>query len=420
MNIESIYEIINRNINYNNYFESLMGLLYKYNLVDNSKIIEFNNVLIYKLRKYTGGNYNSIDINIAKRIRESIIYTFNLFFENKDIKDNINMIINNDLMDIYKLSYKKLYNYFNKTKMFYNIVFKKNIISTSNYCYNMTLIKALKEYFKIYNYDYDALNNIITLDYREYNKIKDKDGIMLIDEYLRNINCENIICKKYNINNLYKMYNDYDNEVINIYESVMIISLMLEFENKDIFNLDIDDIDINYMYEMYKRNSYKYKIELNIAFDRMKDKLLLDVDSIKYMDRSKDNLISVIIMYTESNNLDKLFKDNDNKIEYVSKERMSSSDYNKLIDKIKYSNDKVNIITMIESFYDMIYVIESVYLSKSELYKLFDSFDIMNILVFRKWYSDNDSYVKDIFFEYLGNRKDNFMVNKYYKYIDIK
>ena len=101
---------------------------------------------------------------------------------------------------------------------------------------------------------------------------------------------------------------------------------------------------------------------------------------------------------------------------------MSSIDYNKLIDKIKYSKDKVSIITMIESFYDMVYVIESVYLSKSELYKLFDSFDIMNILVFRKWYSDNDSYVKNVFFEYLNDkRKDNLdMIDKYYKYIVIK
>lgn len=422
MNIESVYEIIKRNINYNNYFESLISLLYKYNLISNNKIYEFNNVLIYKLKKYTGGNYNSVNINTAKRIKESIIYTFNLFFKNKDVKDNINMIINNDLIEIYKLSYKELCNYFYKTKMYYNIVFKKNIINSSNYCYNMTLNKALKEYFKIYNYDYDALNNIITLDYREYNKIKDKDGIVLINEYLKNINCENIICNKYNINNLYKMYNDYDNEVINIYESVMIISLILEYENKDIFNLDIDDIDICYVYEKYKRNSYKYKIELNNAFDRMRDKLLLEENTIKYINKSKNSIINTIIIYTESNNLDKLFKTYDNKIEYVSKERMSSSDYNKLIDKIKYSKDKVSIITMIESFYDMVYVIESVYLSKSELYKLFDSFDIMNILVFRKWYSDNDSYVRDIFLEYLNaKRKDNLdMIDKYYKYIVIK
>ena len=63
MNIESVYEIIKRNINYNNYFESLISLLYKYNLISNNKIYEFNNVLIYKIGDIEDGKENNISLN---------------------------------------------------------------------------------------------------------------------------------------------------------------------------------------------------------------------------------------------------------------------------------------------------------------------------------------------------------------------
>ena len=78
--------------------------------------------------------------------------------------------------------------------MFYNTIFKNNLIKTNNYFYNTTLKEGIKAFFKIYNFSYDACNINITADYEPLNR-PNLYGIEFISKYLEYINYENIFVR---------------------------------------------------------------------------------------------------------------------------------------------------------------------------------------------------------------------------------
>ena len=91
-------------------------------------------------------------------------------------------------------------------KIFYNTIFKNNMINTKNYYYNSTLYEGINIFFKKYNYSYDSTNYIITVDYNTYILKSNYLGIEFINDYLSK-NIDNYIlilnnCYDKVINNL--------------------------------------------------------------------------------------------------------------------------------------------------------------------------------------------------------------------------
>lgn len=106
------------------------------------KIIDLVDLMYLKLKNYTANLKSTISINVAKNVNISNIYTIETYLKNQNIEEIIYLIKSMNLRDLYFISYNHLQNIFIKTKLFYNSIFKSNLINTNNYYYNSTLKKA--------------------------------------------------------------------------------------------------------------------------------------------------------------------------------------------------------------------------------------------------------------------------------------
>lgn len=111
------------------------------------------------------------------------------------------------------------------------------------------------------------------------------------------------------------------------------------------------------------------------------------------MDKCSCIAIEKIVYYTKNNNLNILLGKKQNKdINYIPNPRMSDSKFNELVELIRKSSaqEKIHIIRNIDSIFDVIDVLKSIELSLKELFNLFNNFKIIELMVLKKWYNDND------------------------------
>ena len=206
----------------------------------------------------------------------------------------------------------------NKTKLFYKITFLNNLISTPNYFYNSTLNSGINAFFKNYNYEYDASNIIITVDYMPFIKDIKNVGIEFIKKYLEYINYENKFCKKFNNENinvlLNKIHKNYKDLPINIFEYVFLTSILLNHQQKDPFKLRLLDINISSLYEDYKINKKKFITSLNLSYESLKNKLKFNKNEINYFDKCFLITKKLIINHISNNTLETILSNKINNI----------------------------------------------------------------------------------------------------------
>ncbi|MDO4369492.1 MAG: DUF6179 domain-containing protein [bacterium] len=305
-------EITRSEIDYNNYVESLILSLLKYNIINRSEfnfIIEkFLNLLFLKAQKYTGDLTSTIDIKVLKNINISNLYIIGLYLKEKSLKQSINILLNSDINSLYEKSKNYLISFINKTKLFYKITFLNNLISTPNYFYNSTLNSGIEAFFKNYNYEYDASNIIITVDYMPFIKDIKRVGIEFIKEYLRYINYENKFCKRFDDKNinilLNKVHKNYKDLPVNIFEYVFLTSILLKHQQKDPFKLNLLDINIFSLYEDYKMDKNEFITNLNLSYESLKNRLEFNKDEIIYFDKCFLIIRKLIINHISNNTLE--------------------------------------------------------------------------------------------------------------------
>lgn len=239
------------------------------------KIIDLVDLMYLKLKNYTANLKSTISINVAKNINISNIYTIETYLKKQNIEEIIYLIKSMNLRDLYFISYNHLQNIFIKTKLFYNSIFKSNLINTNNYYYNSTLKKGLKAFFENYNYTYDALNTIITFDYLPF-IVPESKGIFFVKEYLEFINYENIFIVRFNLN-----IDKYKNIPLNIFKIVFKKALIFKYLNLDIYNLD-QKVEFSKIYEDYENNT----LNLKKSEENLKEDLKLNNNINEYLDRS--------------------------------------------------------------------------------------------------------------------------------------
>ena len=144
----------------------------------------------------------------------------------KDIIPSIKEFTNKNLLPLYNISKEYLITLVNKTQLFYNTIFKNNILNVDNYFYNITIKEGITSFFKNYNTSYETDNHLINLDYNPYLKITNLYGIKYISKVLEYLNYENIFCSKFNYQDI---LTNYKNTPINLFEIVFKLSLCLLF-----------------------------------------------------------------------------------------------------------------------------------------------------------------------------------------------
>lgn len=317
-NLVTFESIIMSEIDNNNYIETLIYSLLKHNIISNLEyeqiIINLLFLLDIRIKKYTGFLTSSVPIMVAKNINDSNIFVIGLYLRKKTIEESVNILLHNNMENTFMLARKNIDSYILKTKLFYEVVFLNNIITTANYFYNATLKDGIKGFFKMYNPSYDAKNYIINVDYDAYLKIPRLEGIEFINKYLEYINYENLFCKKFDHIKIEKVlvniHFNYQQLPINIFECILTTTIILEYLKINIFSLDLSLVDPFILYNDYNLNKTNYLNKLKYSFNNIKSILKLNGNLVKYVDKCSINIIKKIINHTKDNTLEVLLKNN--------------------------------------------------------------------------------------------------------------
>lgn len=366
-------------IDKNNYIESLLEYGLNNNLISQNeydfiinKIIE---LLEFKVKKYTAGLTNSILIRELKSINISNLYVLGLYLKNRLIEESIIILLSEDIIELYTKSRKELEKRIEKIKLFYNVVVLNNLVNTDNYFYNATLKQGIKGFFKLYNPDYMAYNINITVDYELFLFRPNSKGIEFIEEYLKYINIENIFCQKFD----YVLSNK--DLPISIYEMVFTKAII---ENTNGFD----------------RNS------LLKAYQKLKEEKNLNNE---YYDNSAVIIIDKIIFNYKNNTLEQIEK----KITYKPNPKMNTLKYMQLIDELTNDMDGDTIINNINSILDLIDIFDFFNIPTIELNKIFNSLNLVEIMVLKNYYSLCDSYIIKELDNYILHNNKIIILNNY-------
>ena len=372
-------------IDKNNYIESLLEYGLNNNLISQNeydfiinKIIE---LLEFKVKKYTAGLTNSILIRELKSINISNLYVLGLYLKNRLIEESITILLNEDIIELYTKGRKELEKRIEKVKLFYNVVVLNNLARVDNYFYNATLKQGIKGFFKLYNPDYMAYNINITVDYELFLFRPNSKGIEFIEEYLKYINIENIFCQKFDY-----VFSNKDLP-ISIYETVFTKAII---ENTNGFD----------------RNS------LLKAYQKLKEEKNLNNE---YYDNSAAIIIDKIIFNYKNNTLEQIEK----KIMYKPNPKMNTLKYMRLIDELTNDMNGDTIINNINSILDLIDIFDSFNIPTIELNKIFNSLNLVEIMVLKNYYSLCDSYIIKELDNYILHNKNKIIILNNYKNIII-
>lgn len=307
---------LNSQIDQNNYIESLIRYCFSNKIISYEEMNKIFNKLL-ELLHYKCRHYNSLvstmKIDKLRSINESNMFTLGLYLKKYSIYDGVNILLNDDIFSLYNKSYSNLNSYINKTKMFYKVVFLRNMISTSNYYYNGTLNDGVKYFFKLYNSSYNSNDIKITADYECALERPNLSGIEFINKYLEYLNYENVFCRRFNYRNidmmLKKKYIKYEELVINIFSDVFLISLLLRYLDKDIYSLNIDLIDLNKIYND-SIDIVKFRNKIYKCFLSIKEEFKFSKEVNNYLDKYYSKAIKTIIYFIYSKELEKLVGNN--------------------------------------------------------------------------------------------------------------
>ena len=228
--IDRIHLIKREELSETDYVISLMNTAHERGIISNSELKDMGQkileLLIHRIKIYTGVENSSVSSDIAENIMHSNLYTVGIYLKRFSPDDGINEMINKNFIDMYVDGKKLIYRKIKVAKSLYYKVIKTKLF-TENETYNSTLVGGISGFFKIYDPEFEAYNIKITADYPLYNNIIGKyDGIEFIEKYLQSISYENELCNTFlpeDIESLLTRYStEYRNLVINVFQLVLI------------------------------------------------------------------------------------------------------------------------------------------------------------------------------------------------------
>lgn len=402
--LENIETIIKNKIDNTNYITSLLDLSLEYKLISeedyNQIHINLYSLLKAILKKYTGEINSTVSINEAKLINNSNLYMIGLYLKTKPISEELNELMKLNLLHLYNSSNKYLITLVNKNNLFYNTIFKNNILKTDNYFYNITLYEGITSFFKKYNTSYETDNHLINLDYNPYLKITNLYGVEYISKFLEYLNYENIFCSKFDYQKIIKNIKD---SPINIFELVFKRVLCSNY------------IDNNTLYLIDRE-------ELYTTYNSLKNRLNLSSNINNYLDKCINKIIDDLMLAKNNNALEICLNLKDfNKIYYYTSPRLDTASFIKL--KEEFDTSSIDFILQNDiSFCDFIDLLENSNLKSSEIFLLFNKLSILDIMAIKNYLAFSNSNIKDELNRCIYTKDKNIQdfINNNYQNIIIK
>lgn len=314
--IEIISQIKREKLDERNYFKSLIEEAYVNQMITEEDIINIQvqviQLLDERIYKYNGADSSSIRKEIMEDINNSNYYTISVqlkTFKNPD--EAVKEIKETALRDIYYKGRKRIDRILEIIKVMY-IKVKRNILKTKNYTYNDTIIGGIQGFLKIYNPDFMAHDMKITADYPLYNNLIGKvEGAEFIKEYINSIYLENKFCNKFSNNKieclLYGYSVEYENLIINIFEIVFLEAIACKLVKRNIYDLEISEIELNEIYELLKNETDVEELIRN-AYKEICNEIIQENQELqKYIEKNLSYIVQVVINGIKQKTLDKVF-----------------------------------------------------------------------------------------------------------------
>ena len=222
------------------------------------------------------------------------------------------LLENGDLEKILKFAWVNIEKDIAKGKKLLEAVIDRSI-GVDNISYIDTIAEIGKG-LKYYNYRFFAHQVNCSIDYQLSNALPENlQGIEYINEYLKRLLFENKFCsnfKKEDIIEVLKSYcSNYEELLINIFEPVLTNAIGLTLLNKDIYDLEISNIQAKVLLENFRgNNSDDLKAKIEKAVDHICLKLSIKDDfEIKYVKNTALNLVPRIEAAVSNNDLQNIF-----------------------------------------------------------------------------------------------------------------
>ena len=230
-----------------------------------------NNYIIYllgeRVEKFTMGDSTSVTKETAERILGSILYCIKSD-SNNAIKNLDKSLIKKENLDIRTAFYNGLLikkEKIKKAKILCEDI-KREFCFIDNCYYKDIIWKGMEAFFKNYDVEFNPQYNVLTLDYPLYIEIKNLSGIDLIYEYLKRFYIEERFLKKfeiYVIEEVLRGYNEnFNNLVINICKIILRNALICKILNKNIYELDVKEIDLDRIKKYIDNNTQEKMVRL--------------------------------------------------------------------------------------------------------------------------------------------------------------
>ena len=206
-------------------------------------------ILQKQLNRYTSGENSSVPVEIAQKVMKFIIYTIKIEMHEFSWEKKINLLKKEPLQKIYEKGKKKIKEFIEFGKGLLNKLQENKIeIQHQTYC---DTVKELPEFFKKYDYNFAAQDTPVVIDYYLSLQEEGTNGIEYICNYMKKLFLENEFCKNFEVSKIDFLLRGYDEEyeqsLINILECVLINSIGCVLCNKSIFNLNITDLERDFL-----------------------------------------------------------------------------------------------------------------------------------------------------------------------------
>lgn len=244
--------------------------------------------------RYTMGDSSSVPEEVVEELLRSICFL--LKRELGDLKTSVVLLENGDLEKILKFAWVNIEKDIAKGKKLLEAVIDSSI-GVDNISYIDTIAEIGKG-LKYYNYRFFAHQVNCSIDYQLSNALPENlQGIEYINEYLKRLLFENKFCS------------NYEELLINIFEPVLTNAIGLTLLNKDIYDLEISNIQAKVLLENFRgNNSDDLKAKIEKAVDHICLKLSIKDDfEIKYVKNTALNLVPRIEAAVSNNDLQNIF-----------------------------------------------------------------------------------------------------------------
>ncbi|MCC5468657.1 DUF6179 domain-containing protein [Pelosinus baikalensis] len=404
-NIERISLIDRTRLSGEFYLQSLFDEGYRTGLLSDTDMeklqLECIELLAYKAERYNSGDSSSIRVEAAQSIMTSNLYTIGLWLKSYPSADDaVKALKETKIAELYANGRKRIDMMIKTAKIFHSKVLQ-TMIDNENYFYNATVVDGIKDFFKIYNPDFQAQEIHITADYPLCNPIKDLVGIEFIQKYLESIYYENMLCRNFLPEDIHHLLCGYDEAyrdlLLNIYEPVLATAVGCVMAGEDVRRLSMTEIALSYLSNLLRDKSSD---EINTIFLKALNELksifpLTSTLQERYIKISLWTIASKVSNTVELQTLDKLFliskyPENNPKFYFSYGDKMDNERYRKIIGEImqcRYLSDKIAIIKkQIHSLADFEDILLDAELSAHEIVSVLHELGLPEIAALSKKY----------------------------------